>query len=368
MNAFRRIESGRPLRIVQVGAGGMGRTWLSTIDANPDARLVGLVDLDEDVARRALEDRGGAEVAIGRSVAEVARAADADAVVNVTVPGAHLIVNEEAMQAGYPVLCEKPAAPTVAAALLQVAMADLAGELLMISQSRRYFAAIRELRRRVVELGDIGTVSTEFFRAPTFDGFRLEMAHVLLVDMAIHSFDAARFVIGAEPVSVYCEEFNPPWSWFTGSANAVATFAFEGGARYVYNGSWCAPGLETSWNGNWRVSAAGGTATWDGADALAVQTTDAAEPTAAGYGPIPEETEGSLAAFIAALRSGDRPENDIRSNVRSLAMVEAAVESAESGRRVLIDDVIDAAWDRAIAEARREDVRAWLKATASTAL
>jgi hypothetical protein len=30
--------------------------------------------------------------------------------------------------------------------------------------------------------------------------------------MAIHTFDAARFLSQADPVAVYCEEFNPAWS------------------------------------------------------------------------------------------------------------------------------------------------------------
>ena len=37
----------------------------------------------------------------------------------------------------------------------------------------------------------------------------------LLVDMSIHTFDAARYVTGADPVSVQCTEFNPAWSWMT---------------------------------------------------------------------------------------------------------------------------------------------------------
>ncbi|WP_407361239.1 Gfo/Idh/MocA family protein [Microbacterium sp. LBN7] len=350
-----------PLRLVQVGAGGMGRAWLRTIAESPEVELAGLVDLDLDVARAALADAGLHGVEVGRSTAEVADAVGADAVVNVTVPEAHLIVNEEALGAGYPVLCEKPAAPTVAAAMVQAGMAALSGRLLMISQSRRYFAALRELRRQVEGLGAIGTVTTEFFKAPHFGGFREEMPHVLLVDMAIHAFDAARFVIGAEPVSVYCEEYNPTWSWYAGAANAAAVFEFEGGTRYVYNGSWCSPGQETSWNGSWRVSAAEGTATWDGAGHPLVQRSDAGEPVTVAAAPIREEISGSLEAFVHALRTGAEPENGIRENLRSLAMVEAAVASAETGARVRIDDVLERARETAIAQTRREDVREWLR-------
>ena len=69
---------------------------------------------------------------------------------------------------------------------------------------------------------------------------------------------------GADPVSVYCESANPPWSWFAGDAVATAVFTFPGGQRFAYTGSWVARGLETSWNGSWRLSAEHGTAVWDG--------------------------------------------------------------------------------------------------------
>ncbi|UYO97354.1 Gfo/Idh/MocA family oxidoreductase [Microbacterium sp. M28] len=360
MTTFRTVAADRPLRLVQVGAGGMGRAWLRTITANPDVELVGLVDLDLDTARAALADAGLDGVEIGRSAAEVARATAADAVVNVTVPEAHLVVNREALEAGLPVLCEKPAAPTVAAATVQAAIAESAGELLMISQSRRFFPALRALRREVAALGTIGTVRTDFFKAPHFGGFREEMPHVLLVDMAIHAFDAARYVMDAEPVSVYCEEYNPEWSWYDGAANAVAVFEFDGGARYVYDGSWCAPGLETSWNGSWRVSAADGSAEWDGDGAPRVHRPDAGGPVVAEIDGSPQELAGSLAAFVTALRTGTAQENAARDNLRSLAMVEAAVRSAETGVRVRIEDVLAQARQDALAVTEREDVRALL--------
>ncbi|MBG6084394.1 Gfo/Idh/MocA family protein [Zhihengliuella flava] len=370
-----RLPADRPLRLVQVGAGGMGRNWLRTIAASEAAELVGVVDLNLDTARAALADltAGGADdVVLGTSVAEVAARAGADAVVNVTVPAAHRVVNEEALFAGLPVLCEKPAAPTVAEALRQAAAARAAGQLLMISQSRRYFAALDALVGQVGQLGEIGAVDCGFFKAPHFGGFREEMDHVLLVDMAVHHFDAARRVIGADPVSVYCEEHNPGWSWYRGAANAQAVFEFDGGARLTYSGSWCAPGLETSWNGQWRISAERGTALWDGDNAPTVHVPGAGEgvagagSTAAGAGeprqaevvPREQEIAGALAEFIDCLRTGRSPETEAAENLRSLAMVEAAVASAESGERVRIDDVLIASLREALAAEDRPEVRA----------
>ena len=351
-----------PIRLVQVGAGGMGQAWLRTIAAEPGAELVGLVDLNVAAAEQALAAHGLSGVVVGTSVAEVAAATGADAVVNVTVPVAHLPVNVEALAAGLPVLCEKPAAPTVADALRQAAAAEAHGRLLMISQSRRYYAALDALRAEVRELGAIGSVVTEFYKAPHFGGFREEMDHVLLVDMAIHAFDAARYVTGADPVSVYCEEHNPPWSWFQADANAHAVFSFDDGSRFVFTGSWCAPGLETSWNGSWRISAEHGSAAWDGGSHVSVETDALRERDIAPAAK--EEIAGSLAEFLDALRTGAEPSGSARQNVRSLAMVEAAVRSAESGARVRIDEVLAEAHALAIASETDPDVRAVLGRTA----
>jgi len=365
-----------PVRLVLVGAGGMGKAWLRTILANPETELVGIVDLDTALAEAAAVDAGlqlGSDgVVIGTSVSEVALATRVDAVVNVTVPVAHHPVNTEALFAGLPVLCEKPIAPTVAQALSLAATAEASGQLLMTSQSRRYYASITVFREQLASLGRLGSATTEFFKAPHFGGFRDEMPHVLLVDMAIHAFDAARYLLDSDPVSVYCEEFNPPWSWYAADAAATAVFEFAGGLRYTYTGSWCADGLETSWNGTWRVVGEHGSARWDGDSAPVRQLAprDGAPSdveVAAPSATVPEEIAGSLVEFVQSVRDGRVPSGEVHANVVSLAMVEAAVRSAESGARIVIAEVLEQAYAQAVQDERRADVRETLVAWGSAA-
>jgi len=353
---FRRIDHAGPIPVVLVGAGAMGHAWMRNLTASTEVDLVGLVDLDLELAARAVAEEALGDVALGTSTAEVAAASGALAVVDVTVPPAHRPVNEEALRAGLPVLCEKPIAPTLAQALSQAALAELTGELLMVSQSRRYYDNLTAFRDVVSTLGQVGIVTTEFFKAPHFGGFREEMDHPLLVDMAIHQFDAVRYLADADPVSVFCSAWNPSWSWFRGDAAATAEFELEGGIRYVYTGSWCAPGLETSWNGSWRVGASGGSATWDGASTPVLDSGPLPRP-AAGAG---EEIAGSLAAFVQALRTGATPSGEIHANIPSLAMVEGAVRSAESGKRVRIAELLEDAWREALRSEGAPDVRAQL--------
>ncbi|BDZ48125.1 dehydrogenase [Frondihabitans sucicola] len=343
----------------------MGQAWLRNDRANADVELVGIVDLDLDAARAGAAVYGDDSIAVHTDLARLIDEVRPDAILDITVPAAHHPVTTDALFEGLPVLGEKPAAQNVAEALSLAAAAEVTGELFMVSQSRRYNDHLVAFKQHAGLLGDVGTVTTEFFRAPRFGGFREEMDNVLLLDMAIHPFDSVRYLLDRDPVSVYCESYNPSWSWYRGDAAASAVFEFEGGIRYAYSGSWCAPGAETSWNGAWRVSGANGSALWNGDDAPTSET-PAADPAALAALPsVGAEIAGSLAAFVAALRTGETPDGEVHGNVMSLAMVEAAIESKDTGTRIAIDDVLERAYESAVRSERRDDVRAQLESWSS---
>lgn len=345
MSYFTRIpDSGTPVRVALIGAGGMGRVWAKVISDEPRATLVGVADIDENLVLRAVDELGLAGLPVSSSVTELASHARFDAVVNVTVPGAHYEVNAEALKLGYPVLCEKPIVPTVSEAIKLAALAESTGRLLMTSQSRRYFRTLFEFGQSVERLGAIGYLSTDFHTGPHFGGFREEMENPLLLDMAIHAFDAARYVLQADPVSVYCDSFNPSWSWFRGDASAVAVFEMKGGSRYVFTGSWCNQGLDTSWNGSWIARGAEGSSSWDGS------SRPISDPPIDSHGidsTSPEQMAGALGEFIGSLRTGFVPYGNIHSNVWSLAMVQSAVASAESGLKVDVVALVEEAFAHA---------------------
>jgi predicted dehydrogenase len=337
-------DDGTPLRVVVVGAGGMGRAWLHTVEESPTVELAGIVDLDLDAARAAAAALGRPDLPVGAGTAALASDVGAQAVINVTVPAAHHPVTAEALAAGLPVLGEKPVASTVAQGLSLAAAAELHGQLFMVSQSRRYNRHLFEAKRLSSSLGRVGIVSADFFKAPRFGGFRDAMDHPLLLDMAIHQFDMARFLLDADPVSVFCEEYNPSWSWYRGDAGSTAIFEMTGGERFVFTGSWCSPGQETSWNGSWRISGEHGTVLWDGDN----QPVSSLAPEA-GSGEDPGlEIAGSLREFVAAVRTGTTPMGRVHQNIMSLAMVEAAILSAATGTRVSVDALLEDSYRQAI--------------------
>jgi predicted dehydrogenase len=323
----------------------MGRAWARAVTENPDVDLVGWVDLVEDRAREAAEALGAGGVEVEGDLGAALTSLSPDFVLDVSVPEAHFEVTATCLQKAVPVLGEKPMAATLDEARRLVELSEQCQTLFVVSQNRRYnpgLAAFRELAATC--LGGIGQLNAEFYRAPHFGGFREAMDSPLLVDMAIHTFDAARYVTGADAVTVSCSEFNPPWSWYRGAASAVAEFEMTGGLRFSYEGSWCADGFETSWDSSWRAVGRLGSATWDGAgDPAAEVRRDGREGLGAERvkGPavaIPGAgIAGSLADFVRALRTGEAPMGECHDNIRSLAMVFAALESSRTGKRVAVD-------------------------------
>jgi predicted dehydrogenase len=174
------------------------------------------------------------------------------------------------------------------------------------------------------------------------------MPHVLLADMAIHAFDAARFVTGLNAQAVFCEEWIPKNSWYASGPSVASVFRMGSGVRFSYSASWCADGFRTSWDGAWRVIGTEGTLIWDGEEDLRAERLPAdhltAQPNAflkemetvlTAIEPDPAETRGHFSVmnqFLSAATGGPLPETVSSDNIHSLAMVLAAIESAEQGK------------------------------------
>jgi predicted dehydrogenase len=117
------------------------------------------------------------------------------------------------------------------------------------------------------------------------------------------------------------------------------------GVVYTYRGSWCAKGLSTSWECDWRLIGTNGSAVWDGGEKFRaqqatgdVQWEDKMQDVA--WVPQPDDKSGGHAGlvreFVECIRTGQTPETVCTDNIKSLAMVFGAIESAESGKRVEI--------------------------------
>jgi predicted dehydrogenase len=241
-------------RALLVGAGSMGRTWAANLRDCAETEIAGIVDLRPEAIQDLLAESGLHVPFTSADLSGAITEVKPDFVVDVTVPEAHCSVSLEAISHGIPVLGEKPMASSMEEAGRMVEASRNSGVLYMVSQSRRYDHRIEAFRMAAAKLGSLGILNADFYLGPHFGGFRDAMESPLLIDMAIHTFDQARMISGADPVSVYCEEFNPSWSWYAGAACANAQFEMSNGLRFCYRGSWCAEGRNTSWESEWRGS------------------------------------------------------------------------------------------------------------------
>jgi predicted dehydrogenase len=342
------MQHNKQIRAVMVGCGGMSRAWLDAASQTPNLEIVGLVDVIEEAARKRAAEYNLESAAIDTDLAAVLARTSPDAVFNCTIPEAHTSVTLTAFEHGCHVLGEKPLADSLEDARMLIEAARKAGKLFAIIQNRRFEPGVRRARAFLQSgaIGPLTTINSDFYIGAHFGGFRDHMEHVLLLDMAIHTFDAARFLSGADPVAVYCKEWNPAGSWYDHGASAVATFEMSNGLIYTYRGSWCAEGFPTTWESDWRFIGQNGTLKWtNGADvqAQAVAATggfqstyqDVAVPLYDGVNDVAGH-KSLIQEFVSCIQTGAEPETICTDNIKSLAMVFGAIESAETGKRVEI--------------------------------
>jgi predicted dehydrogenase len=314
----------------------MSGAWFDAALRRGDCRIAGLVDA---VVVSALEkkEKYGLQAGVYTSLSEALAREDADIVFNITPPGAHCAVVTQALKAGCHVFGEKPMADTLEDAEAIVACAEATGKEHFVMQNYRYNPQICAIKDFIASgaPGKIGHISARFFKAVHFGGFRDEMKSPLINDMAIHTFDAARFISCEDSFAVYCHEYNPSWSWYKGDANAACVFEMGGGVIFDYSGSWCAGGFNTPWNSEWRVTCERGGIVWNGEDAPQYQP-----EAGGGICDIPATlmAEQGHAACINemfdALNAGARPQTDCRDNIKSVRMVFKALESSRNKCRV----------------------------------
>lgn len=341
------------LKAVLCGCGAMAKGWLRAIESHPDLqasiRICGLVDLNETAARTLADEFSLRDVVIGNDLEDVLTKTSPDVVFDVVIPDARFSVVATALAAGCHVLSEKPMAPSLKEAKTLIDLAADAGKIHAIVQNRRFIKGIRRLRRAVQDrvIGALTAIHCDFFLAPHFGGFREDMQNVLLLDMAIHTFDAARFVVDQDPLAVYCVEKNPAGSWYAHGASANAIFELSNDVVFTYRGSWCAEGERTSWESTWRLVGSEGMILWDGEGNFSASLAGTDNGLLRGASSVnvseivdEEQTQGHasvLLSFLRAIENGTAPETVSSDNIKSLAMVMGAIESARTGQRVPIE-------------------------------
>ncbi len=334
----------KKLRAVLAGAGGISSSWLKPLSQRSDIVVAAVVDpVKENADRRIGEFNLNAHYY--PELAAALAAENFDILLDCSIPAAHFPNALAALAHGCHVLSEKPVAESTAQVRELIAAARRADRIHAVIQNRRYLDGIVTFQQAVDRrIGRLTTLDADFYLGVHFGGFREAMEHVLLLDMAIHSFDQARLISGCNPVKVFCREWNPAGSWFRHGASAVAVFTMTDGVVFTYRGSWCAEGCSTSWACDWRAVGTEGSVRWID-DRIYGETVverggfrDVVKP----FHPRRRKLKftghaGCIDEFLRCVRHGGTPQTASSDNIYSLTMVESAIRSAETGKEVDID-------------------------------
>lgn len=339
--------------IIVAGCGNMANVWADYALTRSDATIVGLVDINKESAERFAKSKQ-LNCPIFTNIEDAITTTNANLVFDITVPSSHYDIASTAMRLGCDVLSEKPLAETLEQCLQLIELSQHTQRTHAIMQNRRFDPKIRALRNMIddKQIGTVGFASADFFIGAHFGGFRDAMESPLLLDMAIHTFDQARFMLRANPISVYCHEFNPVGSWYKGNAMAICIFEMSDGSVFEYRGSWCAEGASTSWESSWRVIGDKGTIIWNGHDqpyAEVVSSSDQTGKFIYEHEHVPSLPydmpltfhSGCLSHMFDCLDKGIAPETSNSDNIYSMVMVLAALESARLGVKVNIPQYIE---------------------------
>ena len=338
-------------RIAVMGAGFWGTNWLLEIGNWAELELVAAVGQPEAAIRAKAAELDLPESLCFTDAATAIRETDPDIVAVVTPPFTHLEVIRSALDAGKHVVCEKPLADTWDNAVSVYRCAKQHPECkFMVSQTRRFVPQVETLRT-VIQSGKIGQLSTILFDHRVYDtdeGWRLHLDNPVLQDMSAHHFDAFRYITGEEPLSVYAEAYNPPWSQYkSGGCNSVL-IAMTNGIHVNYYGSWTTQGQQNSYDGVMKAIGSNGSL-----DLLDPQTLlyypggrreaeTNPEPEQIAMLNIPHtEIGGTIEAFLGALRDNRTPPCDIDDNIRTFALNWAALESSRQGTRVQVPQLLE---------------------------
>ncbi len=330
------------LKCVQVGVGGFGNRWLDAIGSTESVRHEALVDINDDALKRALEKTGLGRDRAYRSYEEAFAKVDADFALIVVPPFIHEDVAEAAFEQGLHVLTEKPMAHGMEAAKRMVNRAREKGLTLMVSQNYRFRRWIRSARR-FLESGELGRVShacVSFRLNPDWGPFRKKMDDVLLIEMSIHHFDMMRYLLGKDATAIFARTWNPEWSWFKGDCAAAINIDMEG-TPVLYEGSSVAFGGHTGWNGEWRIECERGSLDYDGRGLLTSSHFQNGRRSIELLDMPVEDQEYSLREFGASIVECRDPETSGLDNLKSLAMVFAALKSKSTGGCVALADLLD---------------------------
>ena len=194
----------RQVNVGLIGAGRIGKLHAQHLAFRvPGANLVAVADIS---ARAAEECAAGFQVAAAcQDYRTILQDADIEAVVVCSSTDTHAQIVEEAAAAGKHIFCEKPLDFDLSRIDQVLAAVDQAGVKLQIGFNRRFDSNFKRVRE-LVAAGAIG--EPHIVRITSRDPAPPPIEYVkvsggIFLDMTIHDFDMARYLIDSEVTELY---------------------------------------------------------------------------------------------------------------------------------------------------------------------
>ncbi|MEN3397463.1 inositol 2-dehydrogenase [Brucella melitensis] len=330
-------------RLALLGAGRIGKVHAGAIASDRRARLLAVADANEDAAK-AIADASGAQV---RSIDEIERASDVDAVLICTPTNTHADLIERFARAGKAVFCEKPIDLDIARVHACLAVIRETGAKVMLGFNRRFdphFVAVR----KAIDDGRIGkvemvTITSRDPGAPPAD--YIKVSGGIFRDMTIHDFDMARFLLGEEIESVAASAsvlVDPKIGELGDYDSASVILTTASGRQCVISNS-----RRASYGYDKRIEVHGSLGAVSAENQRPVSIEIASKD---GYNRPPLHDyfmtrytaayAAEIGAFIDALDSGKAPMPSAEDGLKALALAEAALRSVKEGRTVKVAEIL----------------------------
>jgi UDP-N-acetylglucosamine 3-dehydrogenase len=185
------------MKVGVVGVGNMGLNHVRIYSGLKGCELIGVADADSARVKQVAESYHTKAFTNYKDLIKEGVEA-----VSVVVPTSlHYDVASFFLQKGIDCLVEKPIAPTLEEGKKLVAQAQKSGKKLMIGHIERFNPAVQKLKEVTDEglLGKVLIISTR--RVGPYSPRITDVG--IIIDLATHDIDVARYLTGKEPVHVY---------------------------------------------------------------------------------------------------------------------------------------------------------------------
>ena len=169
------------------------------------------------------------------------------------------------------------------------------------------------------------------------------MPHTLLVEGAIHHFDMLRNLAGSHCVQISGHEWNPVWSSFKGESSGSYVLKMADGVIAHYEGDCNGAGHQNNWHHEYyRASCEHGEIVLDNDCVVYTIVRDnKTGATTKSEVPLmsPEYTGHNhvIDAHLKWISGGAKPETTIEDNIRSNAIMFAAIEASARGKTIDVE-------------------------------